>query len=74
MDPRLVQSLDLVFHQRDQRGYHHSDPRQHQSRDLVAYGFSRPGGHDAQYVPSRQDAVDQHLLSRAEAGVSEVCL
>ena len=74
MDPRLVQGLNLIFHQRDQGRDYHRDPRQQQGRYLIADGFARPGGHDAQHVPPRQETVDEQFLARPEIFVAKIFL
>ena len=64
------QGLDLVPHQRDQRGNHHRQSRQQQPGQLVAHTLTAAGGHDAQHIPAGQHAVDQLLLPRSEAVVA----
>ncbi len=74
MHSRLVQGLDLILHQGNQRGNHHRNARQHQRWDLVADGFSRSSRHDAQHVPPGQYAVDQQFLAGTKIRVSKICL
>ena len=63
---RSVQCLDLIPHQGDQRRDHHCQPRQQQSRDLIAHAFTAAGGHDAQHIPAGQYPIDQFFLPRSE--------
>ena len=70
-DPRLSHGPHLVLHQGDQGRDHQGDPIPGQGRNLVAQGFSRPGGHDPQGVPAFQDGPDQRLLPAPEGVVAE---
>ena len=70
-DAILPQSLDLVFHQRDQGRDHDRKALREQGRDLVADGFPGAGGHDGQHVPARHNVIDDLFLSGPEAVISE---
>ncbi len=67
-----LEGADLVAHERDERAHHQGDPGQGERGDLVADGFPRSGGHDAQRVPAGQDRPHQTVLPRPEGVVAEV--
>ena len=71
-DTGVVQRLDLILHQRDQRGDDKSDARQQQGRDLIAERLACAGGHDGQCVPPGQNGVDDLLLPGTEGVVAEI--
>ena len=73
VDPRLVERLHLVHHQRDQRRHHHRDPRHQKRRQLIAQRLPGAGRHDCKDVPPGEDLVDDLLLSRPEGVISKVC-
>ena len=57
LDPGFAQAAHLVAHQRDQRRYHHGDPRAAKRRQLEAQGLAAARGHDGQ----RRLAFDHRL-------------
>ena len=69
---RVVQSVHLVAHQRDQRRDDDGDARQQCGGNLVAHGFAGTGRHDAEHVTPGHDRSDQPLLPGAERIVAEV--
>ena len=72
MYPGLIQRRYLILHEGDQRRNHQGDLSHHQGGHLIADGFSRPGGHDAEGIPSGENAVDQRLLSFPKAVIAEI--
>ena len=70
-NPGVFQGHDLVPHEGDQGGDHQRDPLHHQGGDLIAKTLAAAGGHDAQNVPARQNAVDQLLLPAPEGRKAE---
>lgn len=68
----VVQRVDLIAHQRDQRRDDDGRSRQNRGRNLIAYGFSGPGGHDAEDVMPGENVVDHTGLPRTERFVSEI--
>jgi hypothetical protein len=67
----LLQRLDLVVHQRDQRRNDDTHPRPADRRDLVAGRFSRAGRKQHHRVAALGDVADHRLLLAAEARVPE---
>ena len=65
--PRLAQSVNLVLHQRDQRGYHDADARTQQRRDLVTHRLAAAGRHQHDGVAAGNDVLDDRELLAAEA-------
>jgi hypothetical protein len=69
--PGLQEGVDLILHQRDQRGNYHADaPAQH-GRDLVAEGLAATGRHQDQCIATADQVADDLLLRPAERGIAE---
>jgi len=62
-----MQRVDLVLHQRDQRGYHDADARPQQCRDLVTHRLAAAGRHQHDRVAARNNVLDDLELLAAEA-------
>src|SRR5438552_8038942 len=62
-----MQRVDLVLHQRDQRGYHDADARPQQCRDLVTHRLAAAGRHQHDGVAARNNVLDDLELLAAEA-------
>ena len=63
--------IDLIFHQRNQRGNDQSDPRLDDGRQLVAKAFASAGRHDAKTVVAGQDRFNHLALSRPKGRQTE---
>ena len=70
----LLQSLYLVFHQRNKRRNNDGRPTEHERGYLVAHGFSGAGGHYAKAVLPGNDVVDDLPLTGSEFAVPEIPL
>ena len=68
----LIQCLDLIRHERNQRGDHKRNSLEHQRRDLITQRFSRTCRHDAKDILSLQDSGHQFLLAGPQAVVSKI--
>ena len=66
-DPQLQQSVDLVFHQRDQGADDDRASAPVERGSLVAEGFPPSGGHDDQCIALAEGCCDRFFL-----GVSEL--
>ena len=73
-DAERGERVDLILHERDQRGDDHSDARPDQGRDLVAERLPPAGGHEHDRVATRADVVDDRRLLAAEVVVAEHAL
>ena len=71
-DSCRIQCFYLILHQRDQRGDHNRNPRQHQCRQLVTDGLARTGGHNRQSIPPTQDRIRNSLLPFPEGRIAKV--
>ena len=58
-DAGVVERVDLVAHQGDQRRDDDCDAGQQCGRNLVAHGFSGAGRHHAEHVAPGEDRVDE---------------
>ncbi len=65
------QLIDLIFHQRYQRRYHHRQTALYQRRNLIAEGFPAAGRHDHQTVAPSEHGLNDGLLARTELLVAE---
>ena len=65
------QRVDLVLHQRDERGDHHADAGPGQRRDLVAQRLAATGRHQHQRVAAADDVLDDLALPGPEGVVAE---
>ena len=63
---QLGQGVDLVLHQRDERGDHQGGAAQQPGGDLVGQRLARPGRHDPHAVAAGQHGADHGVLPRAE--------
>jgi hypothetical protein len=63
--------VHLVFHEGDQRRNHDGQPLKYQCRDLIADGFSTPGGHYDQGILFLQDMSNNLFLERPEGVIAE---
>ncbi len=71
-DPGRAEGVDLVLHQREQRGDDDGDAAvEEQGGHLVAEALAAAGGHDGESVPAREHAGDDLLLPFAEGVVAE---
>src|SRR5690606_25755393 len=69
--PQDLQRLDLVFHQRDERRYHHRRARPQDGRHLVAQRLAPAGRHEYQRVVAIQHGLDDRALLAPELLVAE---
>ena len=69
---RLLQSLYLVFHQRDERGDDKRQSGDEQCWHLIAHRFARAGRHNAEHVAPLEQRVHQFFLPPAKGAVAEV--
>jgi hypothetical protein len=65
-DPTLYQRIDLVLHERDQRGHDNGQAWTHQARQLVTEAFASASRHDAQAIVARYHVADYLALALAE--------
>ncbi|MCY1215266.1 hypothetical protein D9M72_271080 [compost metagenome] len=68
------QGVDLVLHQRDQRGHDDAGAFADQRRDLVTERLAAAGGHEDQRVAAVDHLFDNGLLVAAEGFVTEDAL
>ena len=68
------QSIDLVFHQCDERRYHHRQSLQEDCGQLITERLSAACGKDRKGGAVGQDRLDDTALSVAEGGEAEVLL
>jgi hypothetical protein len=73
-DPAAIQLIDLVLHQRDERRDDERRAREQERRELESQRLAGPGRHHGQEILSRQDRLDELLLSVAKGSVTEVAL
>ena len=64
--PALVQGVDLVLHEGDQRADDQRDPGQKQGGQLVAEALAAAGRHHAEDVAAVQHLLDDLALAGAE--------
>ena len=64
------QGVDLVLHERDQRGDDHAGARAHERGDLVAQRLAAAGRHEHEGVAAAHDGVDDLGLLAAERVVA----
>lgn len=69
--PGLLQRLDLVAHQRDQRRHDDGHARAAEGRHLVADRFPLAGREQHHRIPARHHVPHHVLLLAAEGGVAE---
>src|SRR5260370_10336190 len=62
-----MQRVDLVLHQRNQRGHHDADARTQQRRDLVTHRLAAAGRHQHDGVAPGNNVLDDLELLAAEA-------
>ena len=65
------QLVDLVFHQRNEGGYHDRQAVQHQRRHLIAEGFPAAGRHHHQAIAAFQHGFNDGFLAGAELLVAK---
>ena len=70
-DAVLAQRVDLVFHQRYERGDDDGEAARHYRRYLIAERLARARRHDADRVAARTYRLDELELAFAEAVVAE---
>ena len=70
-DPRLLQRLHLVAHQRDQRRDHQPEPGPEHRRDLVADALAAAGRQHRQRVTPGQRLGNHLTLKPTEIGMAE---
>ena len=73
-DAPVVQGIDLILHQRDQRADNDGHAVHHHGRKLVAKRFSPTGGHDNERVLTRENGRNDLLLPVKEGTEAEVTL
>jgi hypothetical protein len=66
-----AERVDLVLHERDQRGDHHADTGADERRDLVAERLAAAGRHQHQRVAAADDVLDDRALLPPERGIAE---
>ncbi len=64
------QGVDLVLHERDQRGHHHAGPGPDEGRHLVAERLAAAGRHEHEGVAAADHGVDDVRLLAAERVVA----
>ena len=69
--PQLAHGVNLILHQRNQRGDHNTAAGPDQCRDLIAQRFSAARGHQYECVISLDDRLNNRFLGAAKAGVTE---
>jgi hypothetical protein len=74
MYPPLLQALHLVFHQRNQRGYHQRSPLGKQGRHLKADALASSGWKDRQHITPLKRCRNYFLLHRPEALIAPIFL
>ena len=62
----VVQHVDLIFHQRDERAHDDRRTRQDQGGKLIAQRFAGPGRKDRKRILALHDARNDFLLSGLE--------
>ena len=70
-DAVLVQRIDLILHQCDQRRDHNRGAFAQQRRNLVAQRFAAAGRHQHQRVAAIDDVLDYGLLFAAKRGIAK---
>ena len=71
VDAELMQHVDLILHQRDQRAHDDGRPFHEQRGKLIAQRFSRTGRKNCQGIGARQNAGNDFFLTRIKALESE---
>ena len=66
LDTPVVQLLDLVLHERDERGDHEGDPLLHQRGHLETHGLPAAGGQDREDIPAGHRLPDDVFLHGTE--------
>lgn len=74
VDPIRFQTIDLVFHQRDERRYDDSKAFAYDSGQLVTQGFPATGRQESEDVFAVERFFDDFLLQGTERVVAEVAL
>lgn len=64
--------VDLIAHQRDQRGNDDGHARKKRGRNLVADRLASAGGHDAERIMALDNRIDYAFLTGTEGVISEV--
>jgi hypothetical protein len=64
--------IDLIFHQRDERGDDDGEAFAEDGGELEAEGFAAAGGKEREGVAAGEDVADDFVLVRAEGGVAEI--
>ena len=68
---KLMQCLDLVLHQGNQRRYDNGSTGADQCGNLVAQRLAAAGRHQHQCITTRDDLVDDRLLLAAKCRVTK---
>ena len=71
VDPASLEEVDLILHQRDQRGHDDRHPVEQQRRQLVAEALARAGREDGEGGPAGEKRLDDLLLSGTEGVEAE---
>ena len=69
---RFNKSAHLIAHKRHERRNNQGKAGHDNARDLIAHGFARTRGHDAQGVAALQDGLHDELLSGAKITIPEI--
>ena len=70
----VVEILDLILHQSDQRSDHYRNPLLHQRRDLKAHGLASSCRQNCKHISALQSSTDDILLLRTERVITPVFL
>ena len=70
-DAEIVQCVDLILHQRDERRNDDAGAPPDESRDLVAQRFAAAGRHQSQAIAAVEDGGNDIALQRPETLVAE---
>ena len=68
----VVERVNLIAHQRDQRGNDDGHARKKRGGNLVADRLASTGGHDAERITALDNRIDYAFLTRTEGVISEV--
>jgi hypothetical protein len=71
MKAELLERVDLIFHQGDQRREHQHGSRHHARRQHERERFAGARRHHRDAITAGQDCVDDFFLAGAEFGVAE---
>ena len=73
-DSRVLEGTHLIAHERDERGHHDGETRQHRCGNLIAHGLARTRRHHRKRVAPRKDCLDDLSLTWTKARVAKVAL